>query len=254
MMNLYYELLRYPVFSMKEVNSFYSSERTARTALEKLLQQNMVVKIRNGLYSCISGENGGTVANRFQIAAAISPTSYVSHHTAFEYYGVSDQVFYDVYVSSKTRFHDFFFDGYTYHYVKSQIDAGVTTPEYSNGIKITDKERTIVDSIKDINKISGLEEVIECVTSMVNINEDRLSKYLEAYNNTFLYQKTGFILSEYQSEMSVSDDLINECKREVGGVKRYLTNGITDPAYSAGWKLVYPKNMKSIKNGVTEYA
>ena len=38
-MNLYYELLRYPVFSMKEVKSFYSSERTARTALEKLCFQ-----------------------------------------------------------------------------------------------------------------------------------------------------------------------------------------------------------------------
>lgn len=253
-MNLYYELLRYPVFSMKEVKSFYSSERTARAALEKLLRRNMVVKIRNGLYSCISGENGGTVANRFQIATAITLTSYVSHHTAFEYYGVADQVFHDVYVSSETRFHDFFFDGYTYHFVKSQTDDGVVMPEFSGGIKVTDKERTIVDSIKDINKIAGLEEVIECVTSMVNINECRLLKYMEAYNNPFLYQKTGFIMSEYQAEMSVSDSLINECKTRVGGVKRYLTNGIADPAYSSDWRIVYPRNMKSLKNGVAEYA
>ena len=79
-------------------------------------------------------------------------------------------------------------------------------------------------------------------------------KYLNAYNNSFLYQKTGFILSEYQSEMSVSDGLISECKAKVGSVKRYLTNGITDPAYSSEWKLVYPKNMKMMKNGVTDYA
>ena len=46
-MNLYYELLQYPVFSMKEVNALYSSERTARAALEKLLKENMVLKIRN---------------------------------------------------------------------------------------------------------------------------------------------------------------------------------------------------------------
>lgn len=44
-MNLYYELLQYPVFSMKEVNALYSSERTARAALEKLLKENMVLKI-----------------------------------------------------------------------------------------------------------------------------------------------------------------------------------------------------------------
>ena len=50
-MNLYYELLQYPVFSMKEVNAFYSSERTARAALGKLLKENIVLKIRNGLYT-----------------------------------------------------------------------------------------------------------------------------------------------------------------------------------------------------------
>ena len=40
-MNLYYELLQYPVFSMKEVNALYSSERTARAALGKLLKENI---------------------------------------------------------------------------------------------------------------------------------------------------------------------------------------------------------------------
>ena len=53
-MNLYYELLQYPIFSMKEVNALYSSERTARIALGKLLKENMVLKIRNGLYTCLS--------------------------------------------------------------------------------------------------------------------------------------------------------------------------------------------------------
>ena len=119
-MNLYYELLQYPVFSMKEVNTLYANERTARVALGKLLKEKMVYKIRNGLYTCVSGENGGPVANRFQIASAITSSSYVSHHTAFEYYGITDQVFYEIYVGSETRFHDFAFDGYRYHYVKKR--------------------------------------------------------------------------------------------------------------------------------------
>lgn len=41
-MNLYYELLQFPVFSMREVNTLYSSERTARTALGKLVKEGMV--------------------------------------------------------------------------------------------------------------------------------------------------------------------------------------------------------------------
>ncbi len=253
-MNLYYELLRYPVFSMREVNAMYSSERTARAALEKLLKGNLVRKIRNGLYTCISGENGGPVANRFQIASAIHPSSYVSHHTAFEYYGITDQVFYDVYVSSESRFHDFMFDGYTYHYVKSKFPDGVVSPQFGGNVRVTDKERTIIDSIKDMNMIAGLEEVITCITSVIGVDEVKLMKYLETYNNSFLYQKTGFIASEYQAYLKVSNHFIEECRRRVGNSKRYLTNDIPDAAYAGEWKLVYPKHMKSIKNGVIEDA
>lgn len=43
-MNLYYELLNYPVFSIKDVNAFYSSERTARVAFGKLVKEKLVLK------------------------------------------------------------------------------------------------------------------------------------------------------------------------------------------------------------------
>jgi predicted transcriptional regulator of viral defense system len=253
-MNLYYELLQYPVFSMKEVNALYSSERTARVALGKLLKGNMALKIRNGLYTCVSGENGGPVANRFQVASAITPSSYVSHHTAFEYYGTADQVFYEVYVGSQTRFHDFEFDGYTYHYVKEQMRDGIVSPEFSGGIKVTDKERTIVDSIKDLNRIAGLEEVLSCVVSVNSIDETKMLKYLSEYDSAFLYQKTGFILSEYQTELGISNEFIKICNNRSGNSKRYLTNGISEPGYSGEWKLVYPKNIKQMKNGGIEDA
>ena len=253
-MNLYYELLQYPVFSIKEVNDLYSSERTSRAALGRLLKEKMVLKIRNGLYTCISGENGGPVANRFQIASAITPSSHVSHHTAFEYYGITDQVFYEVFVGSETRFHDFEFDGYTYHYVKNEIREGIVLPEFGGGVKITDKERTILDSIKNLNLIAGLEEVLSCVTSVRVIDETKMLKYLALYDNAFLYQKTGFIFSEYQIELDISDEFINICKDRSGSSKRYLTNGINEPAYSGEWKLVYPQNIKWMKNGGAEDA
>lgn len=253
-MNLYYELLQFPVFSMREVNALYSSERTARTALGKLVKEGMVLKIRNSLYTCVSGENGGPVANRFQIASAIHPSAYVSHHSAFEYYGISDQVFYDVYVSSEMRFHDFVFDGYTYHFVKSQMQQGVTTPQFGGGVKVTDKERTILDSIKDMNLIAGLEETITCISSVADVDEAKLLDYLEIYGNPFLYQKMGFIASQYRNELNISDEFINICKQRRGSSKRYLVNDISEPAYARDWSLVYPKHIKEMKNGVMDDA
>ncbi len=253
-MNLYYQLLQYPVFSFNDVNAFYSSERTARSSLSKLINDKMVFKIRKGLYTCVSGENGGPVANRFQIASAITPSSYVSHHTAFEYYGNADQFFYEVYVGSDTRFHDFSFDGYTYHYVRGQSMDGIVSPEFSGGVKVTDKERTIIESIKDMNLVAGLEEVVSCILSVNSIDENRLLEYLEVIDNAFLYKKIGFIFSVYRTELCLSDEFFKICKHKSGNSKRYLTNSISEPAYSSEWQLVYPKNIKQMKNGEVEDA
>lgn len=141
--------------------------------MEKLLKENMVLKIRNKLYTCVSGENGGPVANKFQM---------------------------------------------------------------------------------DLNLIAGLEEVISCVVSVNSIDETKMLAYLAGYDSAFLYQKTGFILSEYQKELGVSDAFIKICKDRSGNSKRYLTNGISEPGYSGEWKLVYPKNIKQMKNGEIENA
>ena len=102
-MDIYFEMAKHPVFTIEDVNLFYNNMNSARSAVKRMIATSKVLKIRSNLYTCISAENGGPVANRFQIASAISDTSYISHHTAMEYYGVSDQVFYDVYVSSKTK-------------------------------------------------------------------------------------------------------------------------------------------------------
>lgn len=126
------------------------------------------------MYTCISGETGAPVANRFQIASKITPTSYVSHHTAMEYYGITDQVYYDVYVASETSFREFEFDGYTYRYVASKDMEGVETPALSGGIRITNRERTLVDCVKDMDKIAGIEEVIQDIGSMKRMQEKRV--------------------------------------------------------------------------------
>ena len=87
-LNLYFELLKTPVFTVKDVNKYYDNMDSARSAIKRLMKEGMVAKIRNNMYTCISGETGAPVANRFQIASKITPTSYVSHHTAMEYYGI----------------------------------------------------------------------------------------------------------------------------------------------------------------------
>ena len=78
-MNLYFELLKKPIFNMEDVNEFYNNMDSARSAIKRLMKDGMVAKIRNNMYTCISGETGAPIANRFQIASHITPTSYVTN-------------------------------------------------------------------------------------------------------------------------------------------------------------------------------
>lgn len=101
-MDVYYELLKKPVFTLNDVNQFYQNMESACSAVRRLLNKGRIVRIKKNMYTCISGETDSPVANKYQIGCAITESSYISHHTAMEYYGMGDQVYYDIYVSSKT--------------------------------------------------------------------------------------------------------------------------------------------------------
>ncbi len=248
-MNLYYELLKYPVFTMEDVQTYYNNINSSRSAVKRLLDKGLVAKIRRNLYTCISGETKAPVANRFQIASSITSSSFVSHHTAMEYYGITDQVSFDVYVSSQTEFKGFEFDGYTYRFVKSKISDGIDDVKYSGGVRVTDRERTVLDSIKDMDRIAGVEEVISNVEEIRLINEDKLVKYLESYDNQFLYQKTGYILLQQQDKLGLSDSFFELCKAKAGKSTRYFSSDYKKGVFDSTWNLVVPSIVFSFKNG-----
>lgn len=248
-MNLYFELLKKPVFTAEYVNQYYGNVESTRSALKRLMKQMLIVKIRNNLYTCISGETGAPIANRFQIACSVTKSAYVSHHTAIEYYGMSDQVYYDVYVSSATRFREFEFDGYTYKYIHAKTQDGVENVQFSGGVRVTDMEKTLVDSVKDMDRISGLEEVIAFIQSIRKLNEDKLCRYMAEYGSQFLYQKMGYLLENYASVSGVTKELYQVCLEQTGKSKRYLSKDVFEGTYNAKWKMVMPDKNVYLKNG-----
>ncbi len=248
-MNIYFEMMQHSVFSVNDLSEFYSNYESARSALKAMIKKGLAVKIRSNMYTCISGETKAPIANRFQIASSITPTSCVSHHTAFEYYGIMNQVYHDVYVSSQTLFRDFTFDGYTYHCIKTDIAEGIETPQYSGKVKVTSLERTVVDGIKDMDKISGAEEVIEGLRLCPKLNENNLEKYISLYDNNFLWQKTGFLLSLFKEQLGISDDFLELCKQKSGKSHRYISSEIYNGKYDSDWQLMVSDKMYGLKPG-----
>lgn len=241
MTNLYFELLKYPVFSIEQVSAFYENSETARSALKALIRKGLVYRIRNQMYTCKSGESGGPVANKYQIGSAVDETAYISHHSALEYHGYQNQVYNEVYVSSAKNFREFDFDGIRYKCVKSGCEIGIEKPAFGGGVKVTDLERSLIDSLKDISKISGIEEIADIITTIPSLEEEKLTKVLDRYDNQFLYQKAGFFLSRYY-QGKLSEAFYSHCRNKAAGSKRYLEPG-TEGVYVGEWQIIVPRSM-----------
>ena len=248
-MDVLTKLAKYPVFTIGDVKELAGNQKTAYTQIERLMKRDLVRKVRKNIYSVVNPATGQLVATRYQIACAITATAHISHHSAFEYYGLANQVFYEVYVSSETKFNHFEYDHLTYKYVASRMREGVVEAKNTTGVRITDLERTVIDSIKDFNKIGGFEELLNCLEGIHYLDEKKLKRYLDIYNIQGLYQRVGFLLEHAQKEMQLSKQFIDYCKGKIGKSRRYLLSDTKDDSvYNSEWELMVPEGLFELRD------
>lgn len=247
-MKMYERLLKLKVFSLNDVNQITGNESTSTSLLSRLMKKNYVVRVRKNLYTCIDLSTGEPYVNAYQIASAINSTAYVSFHSAFEFYGLANQIYNVIYVSSEKRFNDFEFNGMTYKYIKSVNSVGVVKLKNIDELRITDLERTFIDSVNYLSKISGIEEMIKITAAIEYLNSDKLLQYLKLFNKKVLYQKVGYFLENYYSGDEINADFFEECVEKSGNSIRYLIGNV-EGIFDSKWNLIIPKEY-SIKTQV----
>ena len=181
-MDLYQEIAGRRCITRDDFKNLTGTDSAADWHIRTFLEKGYIERVRHDLYAVISLETGQPIANRFQIVSAAAEDACVSHHSAFEYYGVANQVFYEVYFTSQKRLHDFYYDGYDYHCLPSRGTVGVV--EDPTGVRVTSLERTVIDSIADFEKIGGLEELLRCLILVPTLVPDKLLEALELFSKT----------------------------------------------------------------------
>ena len=242
-MKHYKELLEMGCFTRNDVCMLLKNEDATHSLLYDYTRKGLIERVRRDLYVAISLETKQPVKSRYAIASKISKSSYITHHSAFEYYGCANQVYYEVYVGGEKYFSEFNYDDITYRYVKPHISDGIITDK--NGVKVTDIERTVLDSIYNFEKIGGIEELLKCIEQIPSINEKKLLCYLKLYDCKFLYQKTGYILEHFRNILNLSEKFFDECLSNIPLSKRYLykTEYKNDLKLNLKWNLFVPENL-----------
>jgi len=236
-------LLQFGCFTFDEAVALTGNRATAASMLLYYTKHGAIVQIRRGLYSTINPLDKEPVANKYQIGTKLTETAVISHHSAFEYHGYANQVSYQVFVSSESKFNTFEFGGNIYKRIPTSVTVGVDNT--TRGERITDLERTVLDSINDFEKDMGFEELVQCISAIPVLNETKMLSYLDAYDKCFLYQKVGFIFEYFRDNFDFSDEFFCVCKTRSGNSSRYLLKDMQDAEmdFSNKWHLTYPKNL-----------
>jgi predicted transcriptional regulator of viral defense system len=242
-MKYYEQLVDMGCFSLADVAAATGNQDTARSLLYAYRKRGLIRSVRRDLYVAMSFETKQPVPNRYAIAAKIADGAYVSHHSAFEVHGVANQVYYEVYAASEKRFTSFEFDGVSYIRVSPGISAGVV--KLPNNVRVTDIERTVLDSIRDFEKIGGLEETLKCIGLIPPLDENKLLTYLSEYGNGYLYQRTGYLLRSSGATFMLSDNFFAACQSKIPSAKRYLYQGLQAEPHTLDrdWLLFVPENL-----------
>ena len=235
------------IFRTEEILKNFDNKKQMNNYLFNLVSHNKIIKVRNNLY--VSYDQMGIInANKFQIATKITNESYVSYHSALEYYGLTNQVYNEMIIGNPTRFIEFDFNDYSYICKVNNIKEEINYIE-NEGIRVTSLERTIIDCIDNINLAGSIEEILNALENIKIIDEAKLLKVLKAYDKIFLYQKVGYILEQYKKEMNLSNHFFDECqKRQSKQVKYFLNNEFKNIKYNSKWKLMAPSNIRKILN------
>ncbi|MEW6622135.1 MAG: hypothetical protein AB1420_03215 [Bacillota bacterium] len=198
----------------------------AKVLLNAYVKKGLVKRVRRDLYCAVNLENRDAPKNRYVIGSKINESAYLTHHSAFEVHGLSHQLSFVVYVASESKISDFTFEGVSYKYVGKGIEEGVTHYRLNEKVRVTDLERTVVDSL-DRPDYCGL-------------------KYLEAYDKNVLYKKAGYFLERHQQTLKISDGLLQLLEKRTGRMKKYLS----EEAKSGGgvfkkrWGLIVPRTFE----------
>ena len=250
----YYErLVDLGCFTRDDVESMTGNRETAHSVIEAYKKKGLIECVRRDLFVAISLETKQPVPNRYAIASHAAPGAYVAYHSAFEYHGLANQVYYEVYAASRSRFRTFEHGGLVYRRTPSLLEDGVETRAI--GIRVTDLERTVVDSINDFNKAGGLEELLRCLDMIPYLDSNKLISYLKGYDKMFLYQKTGYILEHFKYSLKLTEVFFDVCLKKVPKGKRYLYRGLQFEPHvpNKSWSLYVPKDLLAMMKKGTLY-
>lgn len=250
---LYRAFVKDRFFTTKEALALIPNKDTCMNTLKQLMKSKHVVKVRRGLYEIVPPEQVGSqkpAAEKFLLARKVTFPYSLAYHSALEVHGVANTAIYNlVDLASPKQFRNFEYEGVSYRWIPRHDLFGTEKTIWgSAAIAVTDKERTVLDCVDRTDLAGGFEEAFKSLSSMRNVNFDRLYSYAATQRKRILFHKLGFFLSQEQirDPWHIDDEQLERIKKRLSSKIYYFLAHKGTGRLVKEWNLIVPSNVEGM--------
>ena len=227
------------IFDMKDIKDVAHLQNISPVQLRKILsnlaKHGQLMRLRRGVYVGMGLLLEQTKAPPFVISAFLIQPSIISHWSALQHHGLTEQIPQIITASTSKKVitpsmrksnphrpnqkHAWIIEGVRYEYItvpKETFELGAETiwipwvgGDGFYSVKITDKERTLLDMFIHPKMFGGIGEALGVLESALgNISIAKLVDYAIKYDKKYLVKRLGWALDYFNVEEKVLKPLL----------------------------------------------
>ena len=188
------------IFTLEDIKEY---DKKPKKLLYNLSKKNWILKIKKGLYMIVpleAGELGARsyTVHSFVIASHLIDPSYISHWSALNYHGLTEQTPPAVYITTtKPRNRKNILDiEFVFVTVHERKMFGTTEVKVENSpVKISTPEKTMVDCLDHPEHCGGIEEVAKAIYfEHKNLDFKKIVDMMRKMGNRTIIKRLGYLL------------------------------------------------------------
>ncbi len=248
------------VFTLDAFVAAGAPKRSATVAyrhLDYFVRVGRLTRVRSGLYAVVpAGVAPETyIPDPYLVAWAAGRGAPLGYHTALELLGVGHSVFRTKMVITDRRVTAFDFGSHRVEFApppprlraRGDTELGVATLRYLTAeLKITGRERTLVDCLLHPARAGGLEEALNSVNGFGVLDLLALKEYLLALGSRRAWATTGYYLDKRQTHLFVPDQVLEQLAEQRPKSRLYWLTGQRGGHLAPRWNLIVPEAARGI--------
>ena len=247
------------VFSLEEFRSELGEGRTPYNLLVRATKKGLVDRVMRGVYVSRVGRFAQTDPDPFLVAARLSADVVMVYHSALELHGLAHSPTRPVQFASPTATAPFVYRDFEFRRYKPRslpaADAvqSTTLMRRPDGVvRVTTRERTLVDCVSRMDLSGGLEEVTRSLAGLPYVDASNVLAYLRELGSPTVVARTGWFLEQRASEWYVSADALDEMRSMLGKGPYYLSQDNEAGRWVPSWRLYLPYVADDLERWVHE--